>query len=96
MELLITYDVATTDSAGERRLRRVAKTCEGIGYRVQKSVFEVVCDPVQRIRLEAALRDIIDESRDSVRVYRLDRGTLASARHLGAATMPAHLGPLII
>jgi CRISPR-associated protein Cas2 len=96
VELLITYDVDTTDKEGERRLRQVAKTCEGIGHRVQKSVFEVVCDPVQRVRLEAALREIIDERRDSVRVYRLDRGTLDTARHLGAATMPTHRSALII
>jgi CRISPR-associated protein Cas2 len=96
VELLITYDVDTTDKERERRLRQVAKTCEGIGHRVQKSVFEVVCDPVQRVRLEAALREIIDERRDSVRVYRLDRGTLDTARHLCAATMPTHHGVLII
>jgi CRISPR-associated protein Cas2 len=41
MELLITYDVDTTTPAGTRRLRHVAKTCEGYGHRVQKSVFEV-------------------------------------------------------
>ncbi|MGH3567732.1 MAG: CRISPR-associated endonuclease Cas2 [Pseudonocardia sp.] len=96
MELLITYDVGTTDRAGERRLRRVAKICEGIGHRVQKSVFEVVCDPVQRVRLEAALLDTIDRDRDSVRIYRLGHGTFTDARHLGAAAVPAHRGPLIV
>lgn len=90
------YDVDTTDREGERRLRQVAKACEGVGHRVQKSVFEVVCDPVQRVTLEAVLRELIDERRDSIRIYRLDRGTLASARHLGAAAMPKHHGPLII
>jgi len=96
MELLITYDVGTTDRAGERRLRRVAKICEGIGHRVQKSVFEVVCDPVQRVRLEAELLDTIDRDRDSVRIYRLGQGTFTDARHLGAAAAPAHRGPLIV
>jgi CRISPR-associated protein Cas2 len=96
MELLITYDVDTTDREGERRLRRVAKICEGIGHRVQKSVFEIVCDPVQRLRLEAALADVIDHDRDSVRIYRLTKGTLGEAQHLGAAIMPPHRGPLIV
>jgi CRISPR-associated protein Cas2 len=96
MELLITYDVDTTDREGERRLRRVAKVCEGIGHRVQKSVFEIVCDPVQRVRLEAALSDVIDHQRDSVRVYRLNQGTFAEAHHLGAAIAPPHHGPLIV
>jgi CRISPR-associated protein Cas2 len=96
MELLITYDVGTTDRDGERRLRRVAKICEGIGSRVQKSVFEVVCDPVQRVRLEADLHGTIDRDRDSIRIYQLGQGTFAKARHLGAAVAPAHHGPLIV
>ncbi len=96
MELLITYDVDTRDREGERRLRRVAKICEGIGHRVQKSVFEVVCNPVQRVHLEAALLEVMDQQRDSVRVYRLDQGTFAAAHHLGAAIMPTHSGSLIV
>lgn len=96
MELLVTYDVGTTDREGERRLRRVAKLCEGIGHRVQKSVFEVVCDQVQYVRLEAALGDTIDRKCDSVRIYRLDQGSFAAARHLGASITPAHHGPLIV
>lgn len=96
MELLVTYDVDTTNPEGQRRLRRVAKTCEGVGHRVQKSVFEVVCDPAQRLKLEAQLATIIDTTTDSIRIYQLDRGTFTTARHLGAATTPIHHGPLII
>lgn len=96
MELLVTYDVDTTTPEGERRLRQVAKTCEGVGHRVQKSVFEVVCTPSQRLTLEARLLAIIDPSRDSVRIYHLDRGTFDTAKHLGAATDAAHREPLII
>lgn len=96
MELLVTYDVDTTTPEGARRLRRVAKACEGHGFRVQKSVFEIVCDPARRLQLEARLRELIDPSRDSIRIYQLERGTFAKARHLGAATDPPHDGPLII
>jgi CRISPR-associated protein Cas2 len=96
MELLITYDVDTTDRDGERRLRKVAKICEGYGSRVQKSVFEVVCDPAQRLLLQAALLDAIEPSLDSIRFYALPRGTLMAAQHLGAAVRPAHRGPLIV
>lgn len=42
MEFLVTYDADTTTAEGRRRLRRVAKTCESYGLRVQKSVFEIV------------------------------------------------------
>lgn len=96
MELLITYDVDTTDRQGERRLRRVAKICEGFGHRVQKSVFEVVCDPAERLRLEASLRDVLNETTDSVRIYQLDKGTFGKAQHLGAAINAAHREPWII
>jgi CRISPR-associated protein Cas2 len=96
MELLITYDVDTTTPEGQRRLRRVAKVCEGIGHRVQKSVFEIVCDAKDRLLLEAQLLAIIDQTTDSVRIYQLDRGTFDTARHLGAAVAPAHRGAIII
>ena len=95
MELLVTYDVDTTTRTGEQRLRRVAKACESIGQRVQKSVFEVVCTPGQRLALEAQLLDIIDPTRDSVRIYHLRTGTLRDTQHLGAATDANHDGPLI-
>ena len=52
MWILITYDVATDTAAGRSRLRRVAKTCEDYGQRVQKSVFECTVTVVTRsIRL---------------------------------------------
>ena len=96
MELLVTYDVDTTTREGEHRLRRVAKACEAYGYRVQKSVFEIVCEPAQRLLLEARLLDIIDPAQDSVRIYQLIRGTFRAAQHLGAAVSPTHDGPMII
>jgi CRISPR associated protein Cas2 len=40
MEYLIAYDVDTTTADGQRRLRKIAKVCEGYGHRVQQSVFE--------------------------------------------------------
>lgn len=96
MELLITYDVDTTTKEGERRLRQVAKACEGVGHRVQKSVFEVVCDPADRLKLEAQLLGIIDSRCDSVRIYQLGSGSFAAARHLGAAHYPTHHGAMIV
>jgi|GEM_PF-5421351 len=42
MMVVVSYDVSTTDRAGRRRLRRVAKVCKDYGQRVQNSVFECV------------------------------------------------------
>ena len=36
MMIIVGYDVSTETKEGRRRLRRVAKVCEGTGQRVQK------------------------------------------------------------
>lgn len=71
MLVVITYDVNTMDSAGARRLRRVAKLCERYGIRVQNSVFEVLVDTAQLTTLKHELSKEIDEKMDSIRFYRL-------------------------
>jgi CRISPR-associated protein Cas2 len=96
MELLVTYDVDTTTPEGQRRLRKVAKICEGFGVRVQKSVFEIICEPAQRLKLEASLLTTIDPTADSIRIYAVPRDTFAQAQHQGVALRPAHRGPLVL
>lgn len=71
MDVLVTYDVSTETSAGRRRLRRVAKACEGYGQRVQKSVFECALTEVELERLLHRLVGLIEPAEDSLRVYRL-------------------------
>jgi CRISPR-associated protein Cas2 len=71
MMLVVTYDVDTADYAGAKRLRKVAKICEKYGMRVQNSVFEVVVDGGQLVKLKAELEKVIDAECDSVRYYRL-------------------------
>lgn len=71
MMLVVTYDVNTTEAAGEKRLRKVAKICERYGVRVQNSVFEVLVDAAELVVLKSVLSDIIDKENDSVRFYRL-------------------------
>lgn len=79
MDVLITYDIATESKADHRRLRLVARVCEGFGIRVQKSVFECRLSDVQLARLRVELGDIIDHRRDSVAFYRIG-GSLRDAR----------------
>ena len=62
---------ASRARAGQRRLRRVAKACEGVGQRVQKSVFEFRVDMAQMEALERRLLDLIDPASDSLRLYRM-------------------------
>lgn len=96
MELLITYDVNTTTPEGRRRLRQVAQLCEGYGLRVQKSVFEVVCNDADLLQLTDRINRIIDHAHDSVRIYRMQLGALQNARALGTATTLPHRDPLIM
>lgn len=79
MDVLITYDIDTTSPSGQRRLTRVAKTCERFGVRVQYSVFECRLSETSLARLIAELADIIDGDVDSVNFYRF-RGSLSDAR----------------
>jgi CRISPR-associated protein Cas2 len=71
VEILVTYDVSTETAKGRRRLRRVAKVCEGFGQRVQKSVFECTLEPADLVRLRHRLEKAIDATEDSLRIYRL-------------------------
>lgn len=95
MELLITYDVDTTTPEGRRRLRRVAKTCEGYGIRVQKSVFEIVCSEAEWLRLRHQLEAVMNPDDDSIRVYTVPRGTFSTALRLGRSPTVGHEDPLI-
>ena len=74
MDILVTYDVNTMSTEGRRRLRRVAKVCEGFGQRVQLSVFECRVTDTQLERLKQRLLDEIDDQEDSLRLYRLRGG----------------------
>jgi CRISPR-associated protein Cas2 len=71
MLIIVTYDVSTETREGRKRLRRVAKICEGTGQRVQKSVFECKVNLMQYEELERKLLAEIDEKEDNLRLYRL-------------------------
>lgn len=96
MDLLITYDIDTSTPQGQRRLRKVAKICEAYGLRVQKSVFEVVCQEPDKIKLTAALSNTIDHDTDNIRIYRLPAGSLDTVEHIGLDRDIDPRGTLII
>jgi CRISPR-associated protein Cas2 len=82
VELLLTYDVETTTREGRRRLHKVAQICEGYGQRVQYSVFEIVIDEPEYVKLVAGITQLLSAA-DSVRIYRLEHGSLRRVIHLG-------------
>jgi CRISPR-associated protein Cas2 len=71
MLVIVCYDVNTETREGRRRLRRVAKACEGVGQRVQKSVFECQVELARMETLERKLLDLMDLEQDCLRLYRL-------------------------
>ena len=84
MLVLVTYDVNTTDAAGRRRLRQVAKKCVAYGQRVQNSVFECNVDASQYKRLQAELKKLIDPETDSLRFYTLGNNYQGKVEHFGS------------
>jgi len=92
--VLIAYDVATTDKAGQRRLRRVAQACKDYGQRVQNSVFECRLEAKHWVLLRNRLLTEINHEEDSLRFYFLDTDVVVE--HHGAKK-PADLEePLIL
>ncbi len=69
MLVLVTYDVATADDGGHKRLRRVARACSDYGVRVQKSVFECQVGNKEWIALKTRLLQEADPHKDSLRFY---------------------------
>ncbi len=96
MMVLVSYDVATSDPGGARRLRRVAKVCQNYGQRVQFSVFECMVDPAQWTRLRQSLIDEIDMEADSLRFYFLGANWRKRVEHVGAKETLDQEGPLIV
>ncbi|MCU0597045.1 MAG: CRISPR-associated endonuclease Cas2 [Desulfobacterota bacterium] len=96
MMVLVSYDVATSDSEGQRRLRRVAKICKNYGQRVQYSVFECLVDPAQWTRFKHRLEETIDPSQDSLRYYFLGANWQKRVEHVGAKPTFDQEGPLIV
>lgn len=95
MLIIVTYDVSTDTAAGRKRLRRVAKVCESMGQRVQKSVFECRVDLMRYEELERRLLAEIDEKEDSLRLYRLTEPVDLHVREFGNFRAIDFEGPLI-
>lgn len=96
MLILVSYDVSTETAAGRRRLRRVAKTCQNYGQRVQKSVFECKVDAATLEILEDALLKEIDLVEDNLRIYRLTEPLTRNVKEFGKFRATDFDAPLIL
>lgn len=96
MLIIVTYDVSTETREGRKRLRRVAKICEGIGQRVQKSVFECKVTLMQYEELERRLLAEINEKEDNLRLYRLTEPVELHVKEYGKFKAVDFDGPLVV
>lgn len=96
MLIIVTYDVSTETAAGRRRLRRVAKACERIGQRVQKSVFECTVNDMQYEALERELLDEIDLEQDNLRFYRITEPVELRVKQYGSFRSQDFEGTMIV
>lgn len=96
MMVVVAYDVNTETKKGQKRLRRVAKTCQNYGQRVQNSVFECLVDPGQWAMLRNRLIDEINQEEDSLRFYFLGSNWKRRVEHVGAKETHDPEGTLIV
>ncbi len=58
---LVCYDIED-----DKRLRRAFKTCRNFGEHLQYSVFECDLNPMEKVQLETALSQVINQDEDQV------------------------------
>ena len=96
MMILVTYDVDTVSPSGQKRLRKVAKACQDYGQRVQNSVFECQVNEAQFVVLMDRLKNIIDKTLDSIRIYRLGKNPKLHTIIIGKETSYDVEGVLLV
>jgi CRISPR-associated protein Cas2 len=86
MLYLVAYDISNPS-----RLRKIAKTCEDFGIRVEYSVFE--CDLCHEDfgQLWTLLRNIIDEEEDCILAYHICGSCVSRIESMGAVTRPGKI-----
>jgi len=96
MLIIVAYDVSTETAAGRKRLRRVAKVCERMGQRVQKSLFECTVNEMQYEQLERELLNEIEETEDNLRFYRITEPVEMRVKQYGCFRSVDFEGTLIV
>lgn len=94
MVYLISYDLPST-AEGNRRRNRIAKRLEGLGLRVQYSVFELELSPEKLPSVVADLENLIDPKEDSVRIYPFCASCRDRVQRVGVAAPCEYEGVLV-
>lgn len=76
--VIVAYDIVSN-----KRRRRVMKCLKGMGFHVQKSVFECLLTDDQIRRLKKLLLKEVNAEEDTIRIYVLPEGLKDEVRILG-------------
>lgn len=82
MIYFISYDIAN-----QKRLRRVAKTLENFGIRIQFSFFECEMQKEQLEDLRNRILEIMDKKEDSLLIYPLCQDCVLKTTSLGKGSI---------
>ncbi|MGC8917667.1 MAG: CRISPR-associated endonuclease Cas2 [Thermoanaerobaculum sp.] len=85
---IVTYDISDP-----KRWRKVFRLLQAFGEHVQLSVFRCDLDPVQVVRLKAALDHLIHHDEDQVILLRLGPASPATLREITVLGRPREFEP---
>jgi CRISPR-associated protein Cas2 len=91
---LVSYDIPS-DKPGDRRRAKLARKLEGVGVRVQNSVFELDIDPLRLPQILQIIELVIDPELDNVRVYPICGTCDSKIQHLGLKALIEH-DPIVV
>jgi CRISPR-associated protein Cas2 len=83
------FIVASYDISDDRRRRKVMKTMEDFGARVQYSVFECRLAPDQFERLKRRVAPLVQNGQDSIRFYFIGAEDVGRIQVLGGGSVAA-------
>ncbi|MDI1495093.1 MAG: CRISPR-associated endonuclease Cas2 [Cenarchaeum symbiont of Oopsacas minuta] len=96
MIVVVSYDVRTSSPEGRTRLRRLAKTCQDYGQRVQLSVFEISLSSTDWVYVKDRILNEMNKNEDSVRFYYLGNNAKGHIEHIGKKPSIDYDGALIV
>jgi CRISPR-associated protein Cas2 len=92
----VNFYVFTYDIPDDKRRTKVASILEDYGHRVQFSVFELWLEAAHERELRRRLMEVLDDSADSVRFYRLCGTCQHKVEIVGMGKPPEPPGAIIL
>jgi len=88
MFVILVYDIQLDSKEAQKRLNRIMKICRCFLHHTQKSVFEGEITEARLKELEFKIKEIIDENKDFVVIYRIDNVNNIKRKNIGVDFNP--------